>query len=118
MERYLSDRAVYDVHAHTYVIFIFVNLQNPYKKFARKQAITNSKLMTAAGAKPFINVPGKIELLVGRPKKYLRGPALVIPQDTNSDPIVDRMSTTGKDPGNRFVSREVTAEVEDSLRYG
>ena len=54
--------------------------------------------MTAAGANPFMNVPGNTELLVGRPKKYLIGPALVIPQDTSRVPMVERIRTTGKDP--------------------
>ena len=70
----------------------------PYKLLARKQAIIKSALRTAVGAKPAMPLPGMTELLVERPKKYLRGPALVIAQDTNSVPMVDRIRTTGNDP--------------------
>ena len=65
----------------------------------RTQAIPNRTLITVWGRKPPIAFPGKSEdSVVGRPNKYLMGPALVIPQDTSRVPIVDRISTTGKDP--------------------
>ena len=65
----------------------------------RTQAIPNRTLITVWGRKPPIAFPGKSEdSVVGRPNKYLMGPALVIPQDTTRVPIVDRIRTTGKDP--------------------
>ena len=65
----------------------------------RTQAIPKITLIIVWGRKPPIALPGKTEeSLVGRPKKYLIGPALVIPQDTSKVPIVERIKTTGKDP--------------------
>ena len=73
------------------------------RRFTRMQAIPNSTLITVWGRKPPIGFPGKTEESgVGRPKKYLMGPALVIPQDTSRVPMVERIRTTGKDPEPKF----------------
>ena len=71
--------------------------------FAMTNPTTNSTLITRVGAKPFRNFPGNAEFLVGRPKKYLTGPALVMDQETRRVSSVEEMSTTGKDPANRQI---------------
>ena len=51
------------------------------------------------GTIPPMVFPGNNEsLVVGSPNKYLRGPDLMIKQETNVVEIVDRTKTTGRDP--------------------
>ena len=51
------------------------------------------------GRKPRIIFPGKTEeSFVGRPQKYLKYSALVIPLDTSKVPTVARMRITGNNP--------------------
>ena len=59
------------------------------------------------GIKPPSFLPGRAELGdVGRPKKYLRGPALVMIHDTARVPIVARIRMIGKDPKIKVLKRE------------
>ena len=58
------------------------------------------------GTIPLSLLPGRKESgEVGRPKKYLSGPDLVMSQDTASVPIVDRIRTIGKDPKHQGIKR-------------
>ena len=66
--------------------------------------MTNSTIINVLGRKPRIIFPGKtVESFVGRPKKYLKYSALVIPLDTRRDAIVARMRITGKDPETKYI---------------
>ena len=68
----------------------------------------NRTLITVWGKNPPIAFPGNSEdSAVGRPNRYLMGPALVIPQDTSRVPIVDRISTTGKDPETKIYYKQI-----------
>ena len=55
----------------------------------------NKEPSTTVGTVPLRQLPGKV--LEGSPKKYLRGPALVMTQDTARVPAVERLRTAGKD---------------------
>ena len=70
------------------------------------------------GRKPRIIFPGKtVESLVGRPKKYLINSALVMTQDTNRLPIVDRMRITGKDPESKAGLDNSGVKLENLTTY-
>ena len=90
----------FTVHRLSRVRILYFSFQQSrwlvYKWFARIQAIANRPPSTVLGANPPKAVPGRMELLVLSPKKYLRGPALVMAQDTARVAAVDRMRTTGK----------------------
>ena len=78
---------------------------------AIRATVTNNTNKTAVGSIPPRAFPGSMEsFLVGRPKKYLRGPDLVISQDTIKVAIVDRSNTIGRDPVNS-VTFSVKMEV-------
>ena len=81
----------------------------------------NRTLITVWGKNPPIAFPGNSEdSAVGRPNRYLMGPALVIPQDTSRVPTVDRISTTGKDPESKDHYKQILFPVSrlSLLRWG
>ena len=66
---------------------------------ASRVAKTNKADMMRRGRKPANCFPGSLEsCFVGSPKKYLRGPALVMTQETASDPRVASRRTRGNVP--------------------
>ena len=82
-------------------------------------AMPNRTLITVWGKNPPIAFPGNTEdSAVGRPNRYLMGPALVIPQDTSRVPIVERISTTGKDPETKIYYRQNISSKLSLLRWG
>ena len=70
-----------------------------YTKLEIRATMVNITDNTVVGSIPPIALPGNMEsFLVGRPKKYLSGPDLVISHDTIKVAIVDNIRTIGSDP--------------------